>query len=1050
MQFTVYKSSAGSGKTFTLVKEYLKLALASDAPDSYRYILAITFTNKAANEMKERVLAALKSLASDATPTGTSFYLHAALEDEMQLPTEVLRQRAQQVLAHILHHYGDFSISTIDKFIHRVVRAFAFDLKIPLNFEVELDQEELLQQAVDLLIEQVGSNPELTRLLVDFTEAKTDQEQSWNIGYDLAGLGKNLFKEDSAPYLERLRALKLEDFERLRNQLCERVETFEQAARAIGQQAQETIRQGGLEASDFAGGKTQGIAKYFQYLAQFRADKLTPSDRLQKNLDDDKWYGSKANNATKEAIDQAKPVLQALYNKAQELTDQHFERYQLYQMLNQHIHGLAVLNEIEGLMERIKDEENLVHISEFNRRIADIVLHEPIPFIYERLGERYRHYLVDEFQDTSSMQWQNLLPLLDNALGHGHFNMVVGDGKQAIYRWRGGEVEQFSRLPEVVAQANNTLVQERAQALARNYQGAVLKRNFRSKAEIVEFNNALFTHLAEQLEGDLEGIYVDHSQEFDAANTGGLVQAEMFVDVRQQDDYDTWTANRTEALIREALEDGFQPKDIAVVCRNNGPASALAKHLIGQGIPVVSSESLLLRSSPEVRFLMACMLYLQNGQSKRAQMLMANYLLHSGRIGAHLQQVQAHIASREEPYFSMPEFLQQHGFDFKPGRLRQLPLYELAESLIVLFQLASGPDPFIAFLLEHIHEFGTRPQAGIDDLVKWWEEKQHSLSIQVAEGTNAVTVMTIHKSKGLEFPVVIVPFADWRVRPGHSHLWIDLDEPGLEGLDAALVPAAKQLEQTDYAHRYHEEAARSRLDNFNLLYVAFTRPQERLYVLYKDSKNTISEFYSNFLFNHPGWQPEESRLVTGPRLPASTHNSGPAYEVSELRNLVLADWRSRLAISMQNQKRWSDQEFTNPSLPPQLVRTALAELHDASEVQAVVDSLQIQGIVSGTEAGLLAEKLERLVAKPMLQPFFEQGNEIAIEREILLAKGQTLTPDRLVVRNNEATLIGFKTGKELAGQISQLQKQAAALQKMGYQAIRTFLLDVEEEKMMPI
>lgn len=1050
MHFTVYKSSAGSGKTFTLVKEYLKIALGTETADSYRYILAITFTNKAASEMKDRVLDALKSLSADTAPTGTALYLHAALEEELALPTQVLRERAERVLEHILHHYGDFSISTIDKFVHRVVRAFAFDLKIPLNFDVELDQEELLREAIDLLIEQVGTNEHLTQLLVDFTEAKTDQEKSWNIEFDLEGLGKNIFKEDSAIYMERLKALSLEDFHAIRASIAERVDAFKDAVKAIGTQALEVISNAGVAHAHFAGGAARGIGKYFTYLAVFQQKSLEAKPTLLKNIEEDKWYSSKAKKLEQAGIDGIKEALLVLFQKAQTLHEQHFAQFELYDLLNRHIHGLAVLNEIEGLMDRIKEEESLVHISEFNKRIADIVLNEPVPFIYERLGEKYRHYLVDEFQDTSTMQWQNLLPLLDNALGHGHFNMVVGDGKQAIYRWRGGEVEQFSRLPEVSSQTNNPLVQERAGALSRNYKGEVLKRNYRSKAEIVEFNNNLFEHLSGHLEEHLAKIYFEQSQEFDANNLGGLVQADMYGELTTKQDYREWTAEHVERSVRDALTDGYQLADIAIVTRNKKDGSGIANHLIEQGLDVVSTESLLLSGSANVRFVMACLLYLKDGNSKRAQTLMVNFLLSTGRIAGVVHEVLARIADRETR-FSLTEFLKENGFEFYAGGLRQLPLYEMTEAIVLLFNLAPGPDPFITYLLENVQEFSARTQPGLDDLVKWWEDKQHKLSIQVPEGTNAISVMTIHKSKGLEFPVVIVPFADWKILNSNSHLWIELNEPGIEQLDTALVPASKQLETTEYASRYREETDRSLLDNFNLLYVAFTRPRERLYITLKDQRNSITEYYANFLLNHPDWVPEASHLLTGTRMPPSALGTDAGEGVTELKSLVMGDWRKRLAISMQAGKLWgAEPEFTNPSLPPQLVRTALAELESADEIQDVVDSLQIQGIANGMEAGLLSEKLNRLLDKPDIRPFFEPGLKVAIEKDILMENGQSLRPDRLIHSGSRAQLVGFKAGKELSGQIKLLEKQASVLRSMGYDFVDKYLLDAERETVVKL
>ncbi|MBL4653901.1 MAG: UvrD-helicase domain-containing protein, partial [Flavobacteriales bacterium] len=402
--FTVYKSSAGSGKTFTLVKEYLKIALGSQQSDRYRGILAITFTNKAAKEMKERIIDSLTKCTNN-----EAFDMLDILCEELNESESVLCERATKTLEHILHHYADFGISTIDKFVHKIVRTFAHDLKIPINFEVEMDGEQLISSAVDQLLEQVGSNQELTKVLIEFTEGKTDDEKSWHIENDIKDYAKNLLKEEGQLHIERLRNLKLKDFFKLRNSIHKKVKDAELNISTIGNEGIEIINSKEIEKTSFFGGGA--VPTYFKYLAEVKIKNLEPTATLQKIIDGGKWFSGKCTPADRASIENIQDELTNLYHKSTKIIETSLSDLILYQSIEKNIYALALLNEIEEEINLIKQEQNILHISEFNKKIAKIVLNEPAPFIYERLGERYRNYLIDEFQDTSELQFQNLLPL---------------------------------------------------------------------------------------------------------------------------------------------------------------------------------------------------------------------------------------------------------------------------------------------------------------------------------------------------------------------------------------------------------------------------------------------------------------------------------------------------------------------------------------------------------------------------------------------------------------------------------------------------------------
>ena len=484
MSFTVYRSSAGSGKTFTLVKEYLKLILLE--PGDFRHILAITFTNKAANEMKDRILKSLEELAkgnlsADRGVTGTLLPMLAA---ETGMAETEIKLSAGRALEMILHNYADFAIGTIDSFSHKLIRTFAHDFGLPVNFNVELDNDELLSTAVDLLLDRVGDDLELTGLLVNFLETRMDEDKGWNIDTILSGFAKILLDEEGQRNIPTIRHITIENFRKISAGLYATIGQFEKGIRELGQEATASIQRSAIPPNAFYRGD-KGIGKYFHNLAAGRMDKLEPNAYVVTTIEEDKWFSAKATPEAKACIDAIKPILLDTFEKVRNACDSGMSGYMLRKLLAKTIYPLAVLNEIGQVLDNFKRQNNLVHISEFNARIAGIVLNEPVPFIYERLGEKYRHLFIDEFQDTSALQWMNYIPLVENALAGGYFNLVVGDGKQAIYRWRGGDVEQFTTLPEVPGSSGNPVLKQREESLQRHFNGVNLDRNYRSRAEIV-------------------------------------------------------------------------------------------------------------------------------------------------------------------------------------------------------------------------------------------------------------------------------------------------------------------------------------------------------------------------------------------------------------------------------------------------------------------------------------------------------------------------------------------------------------------------------------
>lgn len=520
--FRIYSSSAGSGKTYQLTKEYLKLALGSEDPAYFKQVLAITFTNDAAGEMKQRIIGALRKFAYP--KAGETDALLAEVAEELAaeglLPrrTETaeerqqeVRRRAQETFRLVLYHYADFAVSTIDSFVQRIVTAFTRELELPATFEVELDTDAVLQTAVAALLDKVNRDPNsqlLARTLTEYALSRADEGKSWNnLPDELASFGQFLFNETVHEAVAQLQTLTLQDFRRLHDTMRQRREVIENLFRDVGTLAAEALTEADVTDADLY----QGRSGIFGYATKWE-ERLLPDKEansyVRATIDQDKWYSGKVKTeADRQRVDAAKPVLQTAYDQFEKLRDVLLPQYLLLTAMQPYLFHASLLSELNKIVEQVSRERNVVLISEFNRRIAAIVLKEPVPFLYERLGERYNHLLIDEFQDTSVLQWNNLLPLVENSVGKDNLNLAVGDAKQAIYRWRGGEMEQILRLHQgntdaLAARATEPetqrLLQERYQGLQGRLEPKSLNVNYRSAAEIVDFNNEFFSHLRAQ------------------------------------------------------------------------------------------------------------------------------------------------------------------------------------------------------------------------------------------------------------------------------------------------------------------------------------------------------------------------------------------------------------------------------------------------------------------------------------------------------------------------------------------------------------------------
>lgn len=1040
---TLYNSSAGSGKTYTLVKEFLIKVLDHTHTSSnyYKHILAVTFTNKAAAEMKERVIKALEEIASDEKLEGTTAFLLADLmkstaEGGLGMNQAELKKKCSQVLRSILHNYNDLSISTIDKFTHKIIRTFAHDLHLPLNFEIELDEQEILSKAIDLLIAQVGKNEALTKLLIDFSKEKADNENSWDIDKDLFTFAKNLLKDNGEFYIKQLNKCSIDDFNSIRKELFVQLKAFESHIFNLAETTILFIKNQGIEDKSFYGGYLVNYFKKIQKFSDFEANAT-----IQKMMADEKnWYSKATPSDQKQLIDANKSAIINHYETIQNYLAEHEGNYIIHNLLLKNSYTLAVINEIEKTIQEVKEENNVLNFSDFNKKIAQVIANEPTPFIYERLGEKYHNYLIDEFQDTSIIQWHNLLPLVDNSLANNHFNMLVGDAKQSIYRFRGGEVEQIINLPKIIDFPNSIqsdVFSHIENALERNFNLKELTTNYRSKAEIVDFNNHFFQFTSTHLSEKHQQLYKNLNQEFNPENNGGGVSI-SFIEHTDKENLNELMLLKIIETINKLKSDNYKLKDIAILTRGKTDGVLIASHLIENGINVISSESLLLKNAKEVQFLIHYFNYLLTPNNKENFVFIIQFLLDKHQLKNTLFDV-----FEKYNINTLQHFLNENNLSLSEHSINKLSLYELTEHLINHFNLDDSINIYLQFFLEKIYEFSVKRGNSIANFIEWWNEKNDKFSIIIPEGIEAVRVMTIHKSKGLEFPIVIYPFANSPVKINNQQDYFWTTETGIAKLDVALLPINVALKKTKLAYVYEEEISKLTLDLINILYVALTRPAERLYLLSsikKDAKGSISRnnigAINDYLYDFC-----QQDFLT--KLSDTTFHYGlfnpktedektkkDAIITEEFSIITHNSWREKIKISYQAPKFW-DVEFPEKiGEHGSLIHNILSELVHKNELDMLLNKNINKGIITEKEATILKNQLEEQFQHPLIGHLFSDFDMVKNEKNILLSSGSSYQPDRVTFKDENIYIIDYKTGEPSNKHIEQLENYKKILTEM--------------------
>ena len=1028
--FNVYNASAGSGKTFTLVKEYLKLLLRSKNPLLFRNILALTFTNKAVGEMKTRIIETLKQFSDDSILNNTNS-MFTAITNELEATPESVHSNSKIILNSILHNYAAFDISTIDRFTHKVIRTFAFDLKIPVNFEVELDTESLLFEAVDSLIAKAGTDKELTKVLVDFAIEKADDDKSWDISYDFNKIAKLLVNENDIPFLELLKEKTLADFKQLKKTLILKMNESEKDIVEKAKNALTLIEESGLQFNDFT---RSSLPKHFENLTNGKLD-IKFDNNWQLDIENTAMYPSRVSQDIVSTIDAIKPQLISFFIETKALVF----KYRFYKNAYKNLTPLSVLNAINGELDVIKEENNVLLISEFNKIIHNEIKDQPTPFIFERLGEKFKHYFIDEFQDTSELQWENLIPLIDNRMSSEIGSaMIVGDAKQAIYRWRGGKPELFIGL---VGNDNPFYVDKSIHNLPVNY---------RSCKQIVNFNNSFFEHLSSfAFENETHQELYSLAKQEDYIKEEGFVNIEL-LEFNEDDNRDERYPETVKHTIEATIANGFELKDICILVRKKKEGAAIADYLSEHGINIISSETLLINRSPKVQFITNILKLSIQPENKEFKADILYYILSLLDIEDKHTFLENGLA---QSFNHLSTFLATHKIVFSFNNLLQLSLYNAAEYIIRAFNLVETSDAYIQFYLDTILDYSQKNSSSLMDFLAYWDKKKDSLSITIPEGKNAVQIMTIHKSKGLEFPVVIFPYADLNIyREKEPKTWFPINSDEFNGFKHALLNYNKDVAEFGSVGEdiYEKHQSGLELDNINLLYVALTRAVEQLHIISKkniDSKgneklNEYSGLLINYLKNIGKWVETENSVSFGNPNRQLNHSDDAT---NTLTSELFISNNDTVSIVTNSGYLW-DTEQENAIEKGNLIHDIFSKIETSKDIDFVLNDSVLEGVIDAEQKVFLEDVIKKIMQHPKLKHYYTDDALIYNERDIISENGTIVRPDRLVLdNNNQATIIDYKTGAYDKKHAQQLITYADIIETMNIKVNKKILVYINDE-----
>lgn len=1039
----IIKASAGSGKTYRLTEEYIRLLFENH--DNYRHVLAVTFTNKATEEMKSRIITELDHLASG-RPSG---YLHELMHGHTEKSEEAVRNEARFLLITILHDYSVFSISTIDRFFQQTIRAFTREIGLQGNYNIELDVTDVLEQTIDRFLFDLDDEQDQTLLdwLIRFAENRIEEGGSWNIRgniLQLAGeLNKETYKIHAAELQEKLKDKSfLSDYYR---QLMIIRSRYEAEIKQLGLKGVRLMEQAALAPED----SSRGWMKFFGQVARMEIPKSLTTARNMAEAPD-KWVAKKAPAEVKAACNEA--IALGLPECLSAIVDrlENCQEYNTAGIIAKQFHALGILVDIDRKMAEYAKEKNLLLISDTTELLSKIIGDSDIPFIYEKVGTRIHHYMIDEFQDTSDMQWRNFSPLVHDSLASGQKNLIVGDVKQSIYRWRNSDSSLLGRQLEAEMPPAQTRVE-------------VLPTNWRSCPLIVGFNNTFFTRAASLLEETynlkaapqtdhrLTESYKDLYQQpspSPRANDGHV--RVCLIEKSKETDWKADALDRMIKQLKEVQDRGYGPGDIGILARTKAEGNMIAERLLQAkeeatdedqkySFDFISDEALFIAGSPSVGVITACLSYLCNPDEALLQLILGDKLT--------------------------PERLQ------KLEELKSEPLFDLCENLVHLFQLSDNREEGVylqAFQDSMLGFLRTNPP-DLSLFMEWWKQSGTKKTIAAPSEQRAIQILTIHKSKGLEYPIVMIPLCEWPMDHRATQfniLWCRPDRKPFDEMPMVPVRYNATLLNSHFAADYLDELMKAHTDNLNLAYVAFTRAREEL-ILIVPNEEKVKEINSI------------AKLLIASlesSAPLSDENEGRTFlPLSEYWNEAHDEWLLGEAgtcppsgekpiplllepyrVEPQNDRlklRLRSKGFFHDRMERvygNLMHDILSRTLTRADLSRSVDTAFYNGEIDEEGRTKLLQKLEELLTRtPEARRWFGGEYRVLNEVEILRPDGQILRPDRVMRNRKEIVVVDYKFGQiEDPRHQKQVRRYLRQIAEMGYGLpLRGFLWYIELDKM---